>query len=120
VFDLNISVSFSFSRLFFRWHSSVLLSIRPQDATTTNTPQRESADASTDPEHLKSRPTGNFTGYISSFRLLNFLSLALKVTPASIKAFIRYFATEIIRPKYEIPDECIQASIALTESLFYR
>jgi hypothetical protein len=49
-----------------------------------------------------------------------FVSAALRVTPASIKAFVRYFATEIIGPKYEIPKDCIDASVALTESLFFR
>lgn len=95
-------------RLFFRWHSSVMLTIKtPDQAPPLSNATRESTDGlagngATDPEHLKSRPT------------------ALKVTPGSIKAFIRYFATEIIGVKYEIPKECLQASIALTESLFFR
>jgi hypothetical protein len=111
-------------RLFFRWHSSVMLTIKTNDLTsspssTVNTgnslnvgtnPASEASYSNSnngiitgiDPEQLKSRPT------------------ALRVTPASIKAFIRYFATEIIGIKYEIPKDCITAAVALTESLFYR
>jgi hypothetical protein len=113
-------------RLFFRWHSSVMLTIKTNDLTSSSTSNNTgnsltgggtSGGTATetsysnsnngiitgiDPEQLKSRPT------------------ALRVTPASIKAFIRYFATEIIGIKYEIPKDCITAAIALTESLFYR
>lgn len=46
--------------------------------------------------------------------------LALRVTPGSIKAFIRYFATDIIGVVYSIPRDFIQANIALTELLFFR
>ncbi len=45
---------------------------------------------------------------------------ALRVTPASIKAFIRYFATDVVGSKYEVPKDYINAMIALTESLFYK
>lgn len=45
---------------------------------------------------------------------------ALKVTPTSIKAFVRYFATDVVGVKYGIPKDCVNANIALTESLFYR
>ena len=45
---------------------------------------------------------------------------ALRVTPQSIKAFIRYFATDVVGSKYDIPADYINAMIALTESLFYK
>ncbi len=45
---------------------------------------------------------------------------ALKVTPTSIKAFVRYFATDVVGVKYGIPKDYVNANIALTESLFYR
>lgn len=44
----------------------------------------------------------------------------MKVTPASIRAFIQYFASDIIGVKYTIPRECIAANKALAEALFYR
>jgi hypothetical protein len=44
----------------------------------------------------------------------------LKVTAASIRAFIQYFATDIIGVKYTIPRDCIAANKALAEALFYR
>lgn len=47
-------------------------------------------------------------------------SVALKVTAASIRAFIQYFATDIIGVKYTIPRDCIAANKALAEALFYR
>lgn len=45
---------------------------------------------------------------------------ALKVTATSIRAFIQYFATDIIGVKYTIPRDCIAANKALAEALFYR
>lgn len=49
-----------------------------------------------------------------------YLLTALKVTPASIRAFIQYFASDIIGVKYTIPRDCIAANKALAEALFYR
>ena len=46
--------------------------------------------------------------------------IALKVTPFSIKAFIKYFANDIIGVQYEIPKDCMAANLALTEALFFR
>jgi hypothetical protein len=46
--------------------------------------------------------------------------IALKVTPFSIKAFIKYFANDIIGVQYGIPKDCMAANLALTEALFFR
>ena len=46
--------------------------------------------------------------------------LALKVNPFSIKAFIKYFANDIIGVQYGIPKDCMAANLALTEALFFR
>jgi hypothetical protein len=46
--------------------------------------------------------------------------VALKVTPFSIKAFIKYFANDVIGVQYGIPRDCMAANIALTEALFFR
>jgi hypothetical protein len=43
-------------RLFFRWHSSVLLTIRSPDQIAS---ARMESTEGNDPEHLKSRPTGS-------------------------------------------------------------
>lgn len=44
----------------------------------------------------------------------------LKVTSASIRAFIRYFASDIVGIKYNVDKTLQPANIALTEALFYR
>jgi hypothetical protein len=46
--------------------------------------------------------------------------IALKVTPFSIKAFIKYFANDVIGVQYGIPKDCMAANLALTEALFFR
>jgi hypothetical protein len=46
--------------------------------------------------------------------------VALKVTPFSIKAFIKYFANDVIGVQYGIPRDCMAANVALTEALFFR
>ena len=42
------------------------------------------------------------------------------MTPSSIKAFIQYFANDVIGVQYAIPRDCLDANMALTEALFYR
>lgn len=46
--------------------------------------------------------------------------IALKVTPFSIKAFIKYFANDVIGVQYGIPKDCMAANLALTEALFFK
>lgn len=45
---------------------------------------------------------------------------ALKMTPSSVKAFVQYFANDVIGVQYGIPRDCLAANGALTEALFYR
>lgn len=49
-----------------------------------------------------------------------FRAIVLRVTPGSIKAFIRYFATDIIGVQYTLPRDYMAANIALTEFLFFK
>lgn len=42
------------------------------------------------------------------------------MTPSSVKAFIQYFANDVIGVQYGIPRDCLVANGALTEALFYR
>ncbi len=44
----------------------------------------------------------------------------LEMTPTSVKAFIKYFATDIIADTYSLPKDLLPANALLTEALFYR
>ena len=87
----------------------------PALTSTTQNPERGGSADSTDPSQsvppvsTTTTPPGQSDGII-----------ALKVTPFSIKAFIKYFANDIIGVYYEIPKDCMEANLALTEALFFR
>ena len=47
-------------------------------------------------------------------------SVVLKMTPVSIKTFIKYFANDIVGVHFGIPRHFVEANLALTAALFYR
>ncbi len=42
------------------------------------------------------------------------------MTPSSIKAFVQYFANDVLGVQYALPRDLLDANLALTEALFYR
>lgn len=86
----------------------------PPLTSTTPNPERGGSADSTEP----SQPIPPVTTTTSPGQSDGII--ALKVTPFSIKAFIKYFANDIIGVYYEIPKDCMEANLALTEALFFR
>lgn len=47
-------------------------------------------------------------------------AVVLKMTPVSIKAFIKYFANDIVGVHFHLPKKLAEANVALTGMLFYK
>lgn len=92
-------------RLFYRWKSAITASL----SENRDSQSQASADL-TDAMDASMQETAGMSRKSS----------VLRVTAGSIKAFIRYFATDIVGVVYTIPRNYIQANIALTELLFFR
>lgn len=88
----------------------------PQQAIATNSAVRDPPVSAV----IAPRCDGWSSSHLACLLWLRLALVALKVTPASIRAFIQYFASDIIGVKYTIPRECIAANKALAEALFYR
>ena len=89
---------------------------REPPLTSNQNPERGGSADSTDP----SQPIPPVTTTTTTSPGQSDGIIALKVTPFSIKAFIKYFANDIIGVYYEIPKDCMEANLALTEALFFR
>ena len=42
------------------------------------------------------------------------------MTPTSVKAFVKYFSTDVIAATYSLPKDLLAANDQLTVALFYR
>lgn len=119
-------------RLFYRWYTSVLLPYsraqqeRRRDVNARQMSQNLSVDASVAAAVGKAPPSSfynsnsNATPSSTDSPLANAPGIvALKVTPHSIRAFIRYFAHDVLGVQYGLPRDVVEANLALTEALFY-
>lgn len=122
-------------RLFFRWYTSVMLMVNkgkdhkmsstmPNAANSNNNHEYDPYEGNhpTNTPVTTSSSTAHHSNTAKDMMDANgqLTLAALKVTPTSIKAFVRYFATDVVGVKYSIPKDFVNANIALTEALFYR
>eukprot|EP00981_Chlorochromonas_danica_P012691 scaffold5259_cov168-Ochromonas_danica.AAC.7 len=116
-------------RLFYRWKAAIYASMmgssdpdhhhhRPADSIDSLSSVPLVTPSVDSQSQIPTSPAGGAVPGVSS--PLPKKSSVLRVTPGSIKAFIRYFATDIIGVQYTLPRDYMAANIALTEFLFFK
>jgi hypothetical protein len=46
--------------------------------------------------------------------------VTLPTTPLTVKAFLRYFASDVLEKQYDVPEGLTGALLSLVEMLFFR